>query len=101
MIHVDHGHVRVPLVEDRLNLGQASRLTDDEHAVVERQLDEVHDQLAIVEHQGATRLGLLRVHVVTSGQGASSLGFKTPAKRLHVLAFGAGARADHAAAALA
>jgi hypothetical protein len=49
------------------------RRPDDEHAVVEGQLDEVHDQLALVKHQGATRLGLLPVHLVAGCQESSSL----------------------------
>ena len=55
MVHVDHREVRLPLGQDRVRLGQAARGPDDEEAVVERQLDEVHDQRAIVEHQGAER----------------------------------------------
>ena len=55
MVHVDHGEVRLPLGQDRLRLRQAARGPDDEEAVVEGQLDEVHDERAIVEHQGAQR----------------------------------------------
>ena len=58
VIHVDDGHVRPPLGEDRLGLGQVAGGADDEEAVVERQLDEVDDEGALVEDQGAARLGL-------------------------------------------
>ena len=34
--------------------GQVVRRPDDEHAVVERQLDEVHDQLAVMKHEGTS-----------------------------------------------
>ena len=53
MVHVDHREVRLPLRQDRVRLGQAARGPDDEEAVIERQLDEVHDQRTIVKHQGA------------------------------------------------
>ena len=48
MIHVDHGHVRPPLGEDAFRLIQVLRSADDEEPVVQRQLDEVHDQRAVV-----------------------------------------------------
>ena len=55
MVHVDHREVRLPLGQDRVRLGQVACGPHDEEAVVEGELDEVHDQRAIVEHQGAQR----------------------------------------------
>ena len=64
VVHVDHGQVRPPLVQERLRLGQAGCRADDEQAVVERQLDEVHDQRTVVEHQCATRFVWSCIHVI-------------------------------------
>ena len=44
MVHVDHGQVRGPFGEDRLGLVQSLRGSNHEHAVVERQLDEIDDE---------------------------------------------------------
>ena len=46
VVHVDHGEVRLPVGQDRLRLGQVAGRADEEDAVVERQLDQVDDQLA-------------------------------------------------------
>ena len=72
VVHVDHGHVRDPVLEDRLRLGEAARGPDGEHAVVQRQRDEVDDQRPIVEHERATRLDNSCVHMA-SDHGSSSL----------------------------
>ena len=58
VIHVDDRHVRAPVDEDRLGLGQVARGADDEQPVIERQPDEVHDERPIVEDQRPTRLDL-------------------------------------------
>src|SRR5450756_75867 len=63
MVHVDHGQVRVPLGEDRLRLGQAVRRPNNEQAVTQRQLDEVHQELTIVEHERAACFDLWCAHV--------------------------------------
>ena len=63
VIHVDHGHVWAPRGQDRLGLRQAARGPNGEDAVVKRQLDEVHDQLSLVEHQGAACLLWPSFHV--------------------------------------
>ena len=63
VVHVDHGQVGVPLGQDRLRLGQGARGPHDEEAVVERELDEVHDQRAIVEHERAAGFVGLSFHV--------------------------------------
>src|SRR5450759_3888913 len=83
VVHVDHGHVRVPLGEDRLGLCQAARSPNDKEAVIQRQLDEVHDQLAIVEHEGATRL-LPRCIDLAGCHGSSSLGPRLPRSCPHL-----------------
>ncbi len=64
VVHVDHGHVRAPLGEDRLRLGQVARRANDEQAVVQRQLDEVDDQRAIVEHERPACLVPAKFHVI-------------------------------------
>lgn len=53
VVHVDDGHVRPPLRQDRFRLGQTVRSTNDKEPVIQRQLDEVDHQLAIVEHERA------------------------------------------------
>jgi hypothetical protein len=63
VVHVDHGHVRAPLGQDRVRLCQAARGPNDEEAVIQRQLDEVNDQRAIVEHECAARLDIWCVHL--------------------------------------
>ncbi len=64
MVHVDHAQMRPPLVQERLRLGQAASGPDEEEAVVQRQLDEVHDQRAVVEHQCATGFVWSCIHVI-------------------------------------
>ena len=59
VIHVDHGDVRGPFGEDRIGLGQRGSGTDHEEAVVQRQLDEIDDDLPVVEDQRAARLRLV------------------------------------------
>ena len=55
--------LRLPVAKDRLGLGEVARRPNDEDAVVQRQLDEVHDQRAIVEHQCATGFVWSCIHV--------------------------------------
>ena len=51
------------LGQDLLRLGQVPGRADDEDTVLQRQLDEIHDQLAIVEHQCAARLDFCCAHM--------------------------------------
>jgi hypothetical protein len=44
------------LAENGLRLRETARGSDDEEPMVECQFDQVHDQLAIVEHEGAMSL---------------------------------------------
>jgi hypothetical protein len=60
VVHVHDRHVRAPVDEDRLGLGQVARGTNDEQPVVEGQPDEVDDEWPVVEDKCATRLGLGR-----------------------------------------
>jgi len=64
VVHVDHRQVGGPLGQDRLRLGQGARGPDGEHAVVEREGDEVHTS-------GRSWS--------TSARRASSVGFALPA----------------------
>lgn len=58
MIHIDHGHVRLPIGEDAISLGHAAGSSNDEEAVVQRLLYEIDHQRSVVKDQGASRLGL-------------------------------------------
>ena len=54
VLHVDHGQVGHPVDEDRLGLGQALDGPHDEQAMIERELDQAHDQRLINKDQGRT-----------------------------------------------
>jgi hypothetical protein len=56
VVHVDDGHVRLPLRQDRLGFGEVARGPDDEQTVVQGQLDEINDQLAVVEDKRPVRV---------------------------------------------
>ena len=64
VVHVDDGEVRMPVGQQGVRLGQGAGRPDDEQAMVEGQLDEVHDQRAIVEHEGAVGFTCLRFHAM-------------------------------------
>ena len=53
MVHVDHGEVGLPVMEDGLRLGEVAGRPDDEDSVVQCQLDQVHDKLSVVQHERA------------------------------------------------
>jgi hypothetical protein len=56
VVHVDDGYVRLPFTEDGRCLSQTARGSDDEEPMVEREFYQVHDQLAIVEHERSVSL---------------------------------------------
>jgi hypothetical protein len=55
VIHVDDAHVRTPLRHDRLGIGKVSSRTNDEKAVMEREFDEIRDELKVVQKKCSTR----------------------------------------------
>jgi hypothetical protein len=63
VVHVDHGHVRAPLGQDRLGLRQAACGPNNEQAVVEGQFDEVHDELVVMEHHRPARVAFGCAHM--------------------------------------
>jgi hypothetical protein len=46
VVHVHDGQARLPVGGDGVRLGEVVGGMDDEHAVVQRQLDQVHDRQA-------------------------------------------------------
>jgi len=60
VVHVDDREVRPLLGDDLLGLGQARGRADDEQAVVQRQLDEIDHELAIVEDERAASPAVAR-----------------------------------------
>jgi hypothetical protein len=55
MVHVDDGEMGMLAGKDRLGFGQARGGAHDEQAVVQRELDEVDDQPAIMEDERTPR----------------------------------------------
>ena len=55
VVHVDDGQVRAPFRQDAFGLVEAPGGPNDEQAVVQGQLDQVHDEREVVEHERATR----------------------------------------------
>ena len=51
MVHVNHGHVRAPSDEDRLRIGQLARCAYLEDTMVQRQFDEIDDELAVMKDE--------------------------------------------------
>ena len=57
VIHVDDRHVRPPRREDLLGFGQIDCGSHHEHAVVQRQLDEINNQRTFVQDERSARVG--------------------------------------------
>ena len=60
VVHVDHGHVGLPLGQDALRLGHAAGRPHHEHAVVQGELDQIDDDLVVVQHQRPLYGGTIR-----------------------------------------
>ncbi|HEX8938837.1 MAG TPA: hypothetical protein VF763_01630 [Candidatus Limnocylindrales bacterium] len=85
MVHVDDGEVRLPLTQDGFGLGEVAGRAHGEHAMVERQLDEVDDQRPVVQHERAPHFGLRDARLV---HGAGALGFDVCPTRFYCTAIG-------------
>ena len=55
VVHVDNRDVQQPLGQDRHSLGKVGRDSEIENPVIERQPDQVHDHLAVVEDERPAR----------------------------------------------
>ena len=54
VLHVDDGDVGVPLGQDAFRFTDVAGSANREQAVIQRQLDEIHDKWLVVEHECAT-----------------------------------------------
>jgi hypothetical protein len=59
VVHVDDSEVGMPIGEDCVGMGKVVCGLDNEQAMVQGELDEIHHERAIVEHKRASGFGAI------------------------------------------
>ncbi len=79
MVHVDNCDVRLPHVEDGLNFCEVRRRPDEKDPVIQRQLDEVHDDGPVEQNQRTARI---RINRARGGDGHLGTSARTVMSRV-------------------